>query len=262
MSKRQSLTKTTRFEVFKRDAFQCQYCGGKAPDVVLEVDHLKPVASGGDNEMINLVTSCRDCNAGKGAKHLDDQSAVEKQRRQIEELNERRQQLEMMLQWRDQMEGLENFQLEAFCERWEEQAYGYHLNETGRQKVRRWLKKYGLNELLDALDQSCERYLRFDGDKPTHESVNKALEYVPRICAIQRKSQDKPWLKDLFYVRGILRNRLNYVNERQCLDLLERAHLAGASIEMLKSFSCQVTSWSAFRDEVLNFLEDHEDPDA
>jgi len=31
-AKRKSLSKKVRFEVFKRDSFQCQYCGASAPD--------------------------------------------------------------------------------------------------------------------------------------------------------------------------------------------------------------------------------------
>ena len=39
MAERKPLSKKIRFEVFKRDAFTCQYCGQMAPDVLLEVDH-------------------------------------------------------------------------------------------------------------------------------------------------------------------------------------------------------------------------------
>ncbi len=38
-----------RFDVFKRDAFTCQYCGKKAPDVVLHADHIKPRVDGGSD---------------------------------------------------------------------------------------------------------------------------------------------------------------------------------------------------------------------
>jgi hypothetical protein len=34
MAKRKAISKKTRFEVFKRDAFTCVYCGKRAPDVV------------------------------------------------------------------------------------------------------------------------------------------------------------------------------------------------------------------------------------
>jgi len=70
-TKRKSLSKNIRFDVFKRDGFTCQYCGQKPPDVVLQVDHITPVAAGGDNDISNLVTACEACNQGKKAKRLD-----------------------------------------------------------------------------------------------------------------------------------------------------------------------------------------------
>jgi hypothetical protein len=71
MSARKALSKKTRFEIFKRDGFTCQYCGKQPPDVTLVVDHVNPVANGGDNEILNLVTSCEECNQGKGARLLE-----------------------------------------------------------------------------------------------------------------------------------------------------------------------------------------------
>lgn len=68
--KRKALSKSTRFEVFKRDAFTCQYCGATPPSVILHVDHITAVAAGGDNSLDNLVTACQPCNAGKGARDL------------------------------------------------------------------------------------------------------------------------------------------------------------------------------------------------
>lgn len=68
---RKSISKRKRFEVFKRDGFSCQYCGGVPPRVLLHVDHIVPVAGGGDNDMDNLITACDSCNIGKGAVSLD-----------------------------------------------------------------------------------------------------------------------------------------------------------------------------------------------
>lgn len=62
---RRPLSARTRFEVFKRDKFQCQYCGRKSPDVVLEIDHITPLCLGGSDDPINLLTSCWECNRGK-----------------------------------------------------------------------------------------------------------------------------------------------------------------------------------------------------
>ena len=64
--------KSLRFEVFARDGFTCQYCGTRPPDVVLEVDHIHPVSKGGNDDLINLITSCYECNRGKRAKVITD----------------------------------------------------------------------------------------------------------------------------------------------------------------------------------------------
>lgn len=64
------MKKSLRFEVFARDGFVCQYCGSRPPDVVLEVDHIHPRSRGGTDDIINLVTSCYECNRGKRAKVL------------------------------------------------------------------------------------------------------------------------------------------------------------------------------------------------
>lgn len=54
-----------RFDVLARDSFKCRYCGRAAPEVVLHVDHVIPLALGGADSEANLVTACFDCNEGK-----------------------------------------------------------------------------------------------------------------------------------------------------------------------------------------------------
>jgi len=80
--KRKSIGPKLRFEVFKRDSFTCQYCGSTSPEVILEVDHIKPVINGGKENILNLLTSCFDCNRGKGKRELDDNQELSKQRKQ------------------------------------------------------------------------------------------------------------------------------------------------------------------------------------
>lgn len=70
-SMRKALSKRLRFEIFKRDGFKCLYCGVTPAQKVLRVDHVKPVAEGGTDDPPNLVTSCFDCNAGKGPVPLE-----------------------------------------------------------------------------------------------------------------------------------------------------------------------------------------------
>ena len=68
--KREGIRNRTRFDVFKRDGFACQYCGRSPPEVLLEIDHIIPVREGGGNDAANLLTACFECNRGKAANSL------------------------------------------------------------------------------------------------------------------------------------------------------------------------------------------------
>ncbi len=67
---RESIGKSQRFRIFKRDGYQCQLCGRSHSDdnVKLHVDHRVPLAKGGSNEDENLWTLCDACNLGKSDK--------------------------------------------------------------------------------------------------------------------------------------------------------------------------------------------------
>lgn len=65
------VSKTLRYEIFRRDNHACRYCGAMAPDARLTIDHVVPVTLGGSDEPSNLVTACSDCNAGKSATPVD-----------------------------------------------------------------------------------------------------------------------------------------------------------------------------------------------
>lgn len=60
----------TRFNVFLRDRFRCQYCGEKFKASDLTFDHVQPRARGGDTCWENIVAACEACNALKDDKHM------------------------------------------------------------------------------------------------------------------------------------------------------------------------------------------------
>lgn len=62
-----AVSKRTRFEVLRRDNHICRYCGASTPDVHLTIDHVLPVALGGDDSPSNLVAACDTCNSGKSS---------------------------------------------------------------------------------------------------------------------------------------------------------------------------------------------------
>ncbi len=74
--KRPPITKKLRFAVLSRDGFACRYCGAESPKAKLVLDHIIPVARGGQMDIANLVTSCQPCNAGKSDRPLNGAPSV------------------------------------------------------------------------------------------------------------------------------------------------------------------------------------------
>ncbi len=147
MSARKSISKMRRFEVFKRDGFTCQYCGATPPRVILHVDHIVPVASGGENHDDNLITACEPCNLGKGARDLQavPESLAEKAARVAEA--------------EEQLAGI-NAILQARRERLEDQSWDVVYALTGESEIKRdrllsikrFIEKMGVNDVLEAAE--------------------------------------------------------------------------------------------------------------
>ena len=171
MAKRTSLSKNIRFEVFKRDSFKCQYCGRSAPDVILEVDHVVPVSEGGDNDLLNLVTSCRDCNRGKSNKKLTDTTAIDRQKKQLDDLNEIREQTQMLIQWKQELLTISEEQIDSIdCLL--QSVMPCRLNESGRKIFRKYIKRFGFGDVYDACELAFVKY----------QDIEDAINKVGGIC--------------------------------------------------------------------------------
>lgn len=94
-TKRKSIGKKLRFEIFARDNFTCRYCGSQSDTVPLVIDHITPVCSGGTNDPENLLTACEPCNQGKGGRGLSKAVQTEQHRLALaQEMNEQLKSLE------------------------------------------------------------------------------------------------------------------------------------------------------------------------
>lgn len=65
------MTSRLREFIKERDHYTCRKCGAstkKEPNLLLEIDHIKPLAKGGETTEENLQTLCWRCNRKKGAR--------------------------------------------------------------------------------------------------------------------------------------------------------------------------------------------------
>jgi hypothetical protein len=261
MSKRKALSKKIRFEVFKRDSFKCQYCGHASPDVILHVDHIHPVSQGGDDDILNLITSCDSCNSGKSDRLLSDSSLIKKQKLMLDELNEKRQQLEMLLEWRNELQQLESDFIDSAINLFETHVERPGcVNDSGANALKKLISKFGIDEVLTCIDIACEQYLeRNSRDNVVHESAQKAFDYIGKIASVRKSQAGGPNLSKLYYIRGILKNRFQNwypTLEYSSIELMKHAIEKDIDIETLQQIAKVSKCWSHFKDKILDAIEE------
>src|ERR1017187_4940377 len=232
---REPISKKLRFEVFKRDSFTCQYCGRKAPEIILEADHVHPAVEGGKTTLLNLITSCFDCNRGKGKRKLTDKTVLSKQMAQLEELQVRKEQIEMMFNWQKSLLNLKTDTVKHLVDFWQTLT-DVELLEPGIAEVKKWAKKYTLEEIISAMKIAADKYTE-------QESFAK----VGGVLHVTRAQKDDPDLAKLYYIRGILRKRFGYFTDTkswQSLDLMRKALKADYSLDSLTDLAKRSDNWS------------------
>lgn len=237
---RKAIGDRVRFEVFKRDSFTCQYCGKPAPEVILNCDHIIAVANGGDNSITNLVTSCVACNSGKSAVPLSDESAVAKQKRQLDELSERRRQLDMMMQWKMEVLDMKCTEV-SHAIAYFEKRFSVSVSSTGRPVIEKVVKRFGITETIEAIDKAFKAY-----DDP-----NKAFDKLGGICNVSRKCAEDPVYEIVCRVAGTMRYRGFYIQWRTMEALVRLGVSAGMNPELIRDLVSKAKHWTEWQ-ELMN----------
>lgn len=241
MEKRKAISKKTRFEVFKRDNFTCQYCGRMAPNVILEIDHINPVANNGNNNVMNLITSCFDCNRGKGKRKLTDKEEIKKQQEQLLKISEQKEQLEMMIKWKEELSNFENEQADKIAELF--LITDWCVSDFGKEKIKKWIKKFGFEEVYDSTKISLAQYWIEEDE----DSWHKTFDYIPKICSVRVKQKNDPKLYQKNYLIKIAENRFSYVNRNILNNYFDKLLNNDDNFEYLKQLACEAKNWTVFK---------------
>jgi hypothetical protein len=269
-NKRKPLSKKIRFEVLKKFKFTCVYCGGSAPDVLIEVDHIVPVAEGGTNDLMNLTAACKKCNIGKGKNRLDDKTLIDKSKIQMEEVQERKDQLGMMLKWQKE---LEEFNIEIFdglVSKWdtlmnkELEGNPHHLTDSGKQKIRKAFDDFDYVLVVQAIDIAAKTYFKYDeSGAPTNDSISKALEKLGGICynknnEKQESSESDPNIREIYRIKNIAKKKCRFhFREGEAQTLLHEAHKLGISFFEMENIAkgFYPNSWTQFEGDLVALIE-------
>lgn len=160
---RQPIGKKLRFEIFKRDSFQCIYCGRVPPEILLEVDHITPVSKGGSNDESNLITSCKDCNIGKGNRSL---KLLPVRKSNEAERQEKLEQLRAISEAEIEKKQVVEDSVEAVLGHWETMntaEYELFITQSHKESIRHFLKN-GLSPItiIKCLTIAAEKFSASD----------------------------------------------------------------------------------------------------
>lgn len=248
---RKPLSKKTRYEVFKRDKFTCQYCGSKAPDVELQVDHIDPVSKGGSNELLNLVTSCRECNSGKGNRKIDDDSAVAKQRKTLEDLEERRQQRRMLVEWKEELEEDADDEAEALNSHFEG-ITGYLMAERYLSgELKKLLNKYGFVHVFDSIDAAADTYSYLD-DRPY---ADKILSKLSGVCYLRMLEKTNPEDYQVYQLKNFAHSQWGYTHQWKTKQYIKML-LDSYAYEEVKNIIAWSRNWTQFKEFCEDLIEE------
>ena len=235
---RETISKKTRFEVFKRDGFRCAYCGSEPPSVVLEVDHIEPVSKGGENDIYNYITACFDCNRGKSNTALS--SIPIKLNENLDILKEKEEQLIEYRKFITKITRRENKDIndisKIYSDHFKDYELSNHFKKTSLKKFLSSLPKHIIEESLNIAIS------KIPDDK------DSAIKYFCGICWNKIKSNDpenlicKRWVElSKSYSMGS-----GYFRKHD-LSLIRNIPIESLEIYMHETFSKRRSSyWSTF----------------
>lgn len=248
--KRKPIGKKLRFEIFKRDAFTCQYCGKSAPDIILHIDHINPIVGGGDNDLLNLVTSCVDCNLGKGARRLSDNSVILKQKQQLKESSEKIEQLKLMIQWKEEMSKIYDLKVQPIEKIFSDKT-GFSFSDNGRTIIKDAINELGYSLVYDATLKSIQSY--YNPDK--QDTVQKTFDYIYRIARSLQQVAKNPEMADIFKIKNFICKKFYSVKVYEVIPSLKKIRENGVSIEEMLEATATLNSWPKFKEFFSQALE-------
>ena len=195
--KRPAISTKLRFEIFKRDHFTCNYCGRTPKDnVILHIDHIIPVARGGGNELMNLVTACSECNFGKSDRlieHVQGKESIDSITKEIKsELNKRRELEKQLLEYYKLKLHLEvSDPLVNFVNKVFKDEFGFTLTETGMKGFLPLYKQVAPDDFIDAINIAKDKF-RVTTHIENPDACNSLYSYVCGILYNKNKEKNDP----------------------------------------------------------------------
>jgi hypothetical protein len=110
------------------------------------------------------------------------------------------------------------------------------------------------------MDIAADQYLVFETpERVAQASWEEAFSKVPGICRVGRGSRDDPDLKELLYIRGIVRNKCErYYNDTDRMEWLRVVRSWGIPLPELRSIALETRYYGHFTDLMSKAIDERE----
>ena len=115
------------------------------------------------------------------------------------------------------------------------------MPDVGKEKAIKWIKDFGLMEVLECLDISVRQYFN---ESNADKTIYKTFDYIPKIANVRKKTKVDPLFGERQYIKGILRNRI-YINDHTLMSMLKG--LQADELELVKGEALTCRNWTEFR---------------
>jgi hypothetical protein len=165
---------------------------------------------------------------------LDDYTLIENQYREIVNQNKNIRKVKKM----HMMKLFYERNKEIECKIFEEELlriHGIKLDENGRNKIKKLIRSYDILQIFETLDSLYSRDINDDNN---FDLLLKQIKY-------DLKTKEKPYLKDLFYIRKILINKFkinSYIEKNELYKFIEAKLLDNYDKDTL--ISCALDCWN------------------
>jgi len=238
-------SKTTRFRIFERDCFTCQYCGQKPPEVILEADHIVSKKDGGRDDDINLITACFACNRGKGAKSLSIEKIKNKSfDKELSLLKEKKEQLTAYYEFLTKKDKLEDSEMDIYQRCWQEASGGkQNLTDTGLKNVKSLSRRYPAEDIFKAM--------KITWSKDWADDAKDHFKYMCGILKNMKLERENPEeherRKKAYSVRfTVLNHCYQYINEK----VFWRWVNDGIDLDIVAEKAIELKKWSLLSDYI------------
>ena len=117
--------------------------------------------------------------------------------------------------------------------------------------IEKFIKKFGFEEVYESTKISIAQYFKEDDN----ESIAKTFNYIGKICQVRKIQKKNPLIANYNYLKAVLRNRFNYLNENQlrifCIDFK-----TGKEYDDLIEYAKISRNWTEFKQTIEKYLEE------